>query len=470
MCIRDRNNIGRILSDRGDLNGAMEYYQHALKIAEQSGDWKGKITVLSNIGTILQDKGEFNEALKFLQRALESSEKFNFSKGTLITLNNIGKILSEMGEFDEAFVNFQHALEIDPNYFTAWGNIGSILILKGELEKALDHFQHAQEMARKKGKLEAEAVQLNNIGTILSLRGEDNNALQYYQQALNLVQKSFKGKEMDFKLGQIPCPNPNCPEKIQVKMMGVQGAIIETCLQCKTQFSVWIDSKSSKYQIGILSKDVFSGRIFSKGILSGGLEFQEQVGKEVKTTVSEWLYNGAMITKNIASCYEKMGEFLKACETYFQSASMYRGLGFFEKSENILGLLLNLLPKVNEQEQDIFIYEIDQLRKRTSESLRSRDFIYIFVSCPNCSKDLRVQASQTTVATKICTRCTTKFSIYFDNNIQEFYTNILETPTAKTKVRGKGLERDVVKFCVKCGLKIGEIAGFCPRCGLKILR
>jgi len=149
---------------------------------------------------------------------------------------------------------------------------------------------------------------------------------------------------------------------------------------------------------------------------------------------------------------------------------MYRGLGFIEKSEDILNIIENLLPKIEEKNQEILIYEVAQLRKRTSESLRTRDFIYIFVSCPSCNKEHRIQASQTTIATIICKSCRTKFSIYYDDNKQEFYTNILEKPKIKTISRKGQLERDVVKYCARCGLKVGNVVHFCARCGLKILR
>ena len=126
--------------------------------------------------------------------------------------------------------------------------------------------------------------------------------------------------------------------------------------------------------------------------------------------------------------------------------------------------------QIDEKNREIFVHEIAQLRKRTSESLRTRGFSYIFISCPSCKKEHRVQASPTTIATKICTHCRGKFSIYYDDNTEEFYTNILENPVVKTSIRDKGLKRDVVKFCARCGLKVGEIAQYCARCGLKMLR
>jgi len=249
--------------------------------------------------------------------------------------------------------------------------------------------------------------------------------------------------------------------------MGSQGAIIETCPLCNVQFSVWmVDPKSSSYQIGILSEEIsITGKL-----TTGTINFQDQAGRETKTTISEWLISGAIYTSNIASCYEKMEAHEKACEACYQSASMYRGLGFIEESEEQLKDLENILPKIDEGIQEKFLHEINRLRKQTSESLRSRDFTFIFISCPSCHNNHQIRASQTTVAIELCSKCQAKFSVYYDDSAQEFYTNILEEPKVKVLSRSDGLERDEVKFCVRCGLNMGIIAQFCTRCGLKILR
>ena len=311
------------------------------------------------------------------------------------------------------------------------------------------------------------ATEFGCAGTCLYYIGELDEALKHYREALNLIQTQIKGKELDFKLGQISCPN--CKQNIEIKFMGELAAVIETCPnpKCGVQFSFWmVDPNSSKCLISILSEEILQqGKITADRI-----NLREQAGKETQTTISEWLHDGAIYTSNIAYCFKKKGDFLNACNYHFQAATMFMGLGFFERANNELKSLESLLPEILENDQEKYLHEIARLRKRTSESLRSREFTYIFVSCPNCNSEHQIRASATTIAIELCSKCRARFSVFYDNDTREFYTNLLEKPKVKVAIQKKGMEREEVRFCARCGLNVGTVVRFCVRCGLKILR
>ena len=465
------NNIGSILGARGELDEALKHYRESLEIDEQLGDLKGKATSLNNIGSILYGRGELDEALKHYREALEINEQLGDLKERAAILNNIGSILEDRGELDEALKHFREALEIDEQLgdlkgkATILNNIGLLLKNRGELDEALKHYREALEIDVQLGDLKGKAIRLNNIGSILYGRGELDEALKHYREALNLIQIQIKGKELDFKLGRIFCPN--CKKNIEIKFMGESGAVIETCPFCGVQFSFWmVDPNSSKCLISILSEeDLQQGKITADRI-----NLREQAGKETQTTISEWLQSGAIYTSNIASCYEKKGDFLNACNYSFQAASMFMGLGFFETANNELKSLESLLPEILENDREKYLHEIARLRKKTSKSLRSREFTYIFVSCPNCNSEHQIRASATIIAIELCSKCRARFSVFYDDDTQEFYTNLLEKPKVKVAIQKKGIERDEVRFCVRCGLNVGTVVQFCVRCGLTILR
>ena len=110
------------------------------------------------------------------------------------------------------------------------------------------------------------------------------------------------------------------------------------------QFSFWmVDPNSSKCIINVLSEEILKHR----RVVSRNVNLREQAGIETQTTISEWLNEGAITTSNIAYCLKKKGDLLNACNYYFQSASMYMGLGFLEVSENKIKSLENLLPDIS---------------------------------------------------------------------------------------------------------------------------
>ena len=412
---------------------AAEAYLKAAQIDMKNDKKKDASVEFSCAGTCLYNIGELNEALKYYKEALEIAEQLGDLKGKATRLNNIGSILDDRGDLDEALKYYKEALEIDEQL----------------------------------GDLKGKATRLNNIGSLLYDRGDLDGALKYYKEALDLIRKQIKGKELDFKMGQIPCPNPDCQENIKIKLMGELAAFIETCPYCGIQFSFWmVDPSSSKYIISVLSEEILEQR----NIIPRRVNLREQAGIETQTTISEWLHSGAIYTSNIANCFKKKGDLLNACNYYFQAASMYMGLGFLEASETKLKSLENLLTDILVDDRYRFSHNIARLRKQTSESLRSRDFTYIFISCPNCGTEHQIRASATTVANELCSKCRAKFSVFYNDETQEFYTNILEKSKIRTFSQPEKIERAEIKFCARCGLNVGIIARFCTRCGLKILR
>ncbi|MHA1439018.1 MAG: hypothetical protein ACTSPD_15710 [Promethearchaeota archaeon] len=75
----------------------------------------------------------------------------------------------------------------------------------------------------------------------------------------------------------------------------------------------------------------------------------------------------------------------------------------------------------------------------------------------------------------MCKQCGAKFSVFYDPEAREFYTNLLKrpkikAPKLKTDQQLTSIEKDAVKYCIRCGLHVGPVVKFCMRCGLKINR
>jgi tetratricopeptide (TPR) repeat protein len=411
--------------DRGDLDGALDHYKRALDIDEQLGDLQLQGQVLTNIGFIMRAREDLDGALDHFKRALDIAEQLGDLKGKGQNLTSIGLIMRD----------------------------------RGDLDGALDYYRRALDIDEQLGDLKGKGQNLTNIGLIMRDQGDLDGALDHYNQTLNLIQKRIKGQELDFKSGQIKCPRQDCIGEIQIKLTGIQGAITKTCPECKSQLYVWINA-NSVYQIGGLSE----------GNLFGEIELRSQKGRETETEVPEWLQLSAITAQNMAYCYNKKSDFLNACNYYFQAASMYGGLGFLEVSKKNLKYLENLLPNISIEDRERFSHDMARFRQRSSESLRSRDFTYIFVSCPNCHKDHQIRASTTTIADELCSNCRAKFSVFYNDETQEYYTTILEKPKIRTFSQPEKIKRDMIQFCARCGLNVGTIVTFCPKCGLNILR
>jgi tetratricopeptide (TPR) repeat protein len=98
------NNLGIVLNDQGDLDGALRSARRALAIDEKvyGPDDSTVARDFNNIGGILRSHGDLDDALRYTQRALEIEEKIHGPDHPKVATfaNNTGQILRQQGNFD----------------------------------------------------------------------------------------------------------------------------------------------------------------------------------------------------------------------------------------------------------------------------------------------------------------------------------------------------------------------------------
>ncbi|MFW9993241.1 MAG: tetratricopeptide repeat protein [Candidatus Odinarchaeota archaeon] len=104
------NTRGNIISDTGELNAAMDYYQKCLAILEKTGSPSDISVPLNNIGNIYHYKGELDKALDYLQRGLSLGETTGNPLKVAVPLVNIGSLYRAKGELDKALVYARRSL------------------------------------------------------------------------------------------------------------------------------------------------------------------------------------------------------------------------------------------------------------------------------------------------------------------------------------------------------------------------
>lgn len=205
------NELGLVLLDKGDLEGALVRSKSALMIDEKlfGRDSRPVATDLNNIGNILQEKGETDAALEQLKRALSIQQKASgfLSPDVATILNNLGGILFERGDYDGALGYLRQALQIDGTAFgvnssivaTISANIGEILRARGDLNGALTATLQAiavDESIWGKSHPETAATYLAAARTLREL-GDFGRALDYAERASGIYDISY------------PSSNPN---------------------------------------------------------------------------------------------------------------------------------------------------------------------------------------------------------------------------------------------------------------------
>ncbi|WP_081424102.1 CHAT domain-containing protein [Anabaena sp. WA102] len=214
--------IGRVYSDLGENQTALDYYEKVQPLFHQLGERGAEANTLNNIGTIYHNLGQTKKALYYYEKALPLHPALNNYQETTLnadtladavrkrggkaaTLNNIGLVYlvyDALGEKQKALEYFNQALPIlravgdRSGEATNLNNIGHVYFYLGEKQKALDYFNQALSIRPAVRDRLGEATTLNNIGHVYFYLGEKQKALDYFNQALTLI------KEVGYRSGE----------------------------------------------------------------------------------------------------------------------------------------------------------------------------------------------------------------------------------------------------------------------------
>ena len=171
------SNLGILAARAGDLDGAIELFERALKIDpdhaialenlgsayRQKKHWPAAEQALKRALTLIPEDAEANYSLgmvyaqqndtaraaEYLERALKARPDYPAA------LNNLGIVYLRRGRRAEAIDSFKHAIQVAPDYDQSYLNLARLYAIEGDRQKARDvleellkkHPDHAQALA-----------------------------------------------------------------------------------------------------------------------------------------------------------------------------------------------------------------------------------------------------------------------------------------------------------------------------------
>ena len=160
------NNLGFDLSNRGETERAMGYFQKSLEINSNYDE------AHNNLGFALAALGRYKEATNEYIKALSINPHLTEAH------NNLGIALGDLGFPDAAIHEYQVALEENPNHAGAHNNYGVALAMKGKLDEAIAQFRLA--VACQENYLSAHS----DLGNALAMKGDLEGAIREYEFCL----------------------------------------------------------------------------------------------------------------------------------------------------------------------------------------------------------------------------------------------------------------------------------------------
>ena len=206
------NNLGYINIVKGNTLDGLNYYERALKIQKELGDFKGEAVSYNNIGLVYYNQGDIPKSLDYFHASLKIKRKTGDKKGIANSYINIGGIYRNQGEIDLALDYYQKAhqfLEELGNKNGVAGclnHIGFIYETRGDISLALEYYKKSLSIVHKVGNKASIAISYGNIGNIYKMRNEIPLARKNLTKSLNIREElgDKPGVVMSLvKLGQL---------------------------------------------------------------------------------------------------------------------------------------------------------------------------------------------------------------------------------------------------------------------------
>jgi len=167
-CWMAHYNLGIVLNDQGDADGAIAHYRQAIELRPNYAE------AHYNLGRLLVQKGQLDEAIAHYEKALE------INPADAEAHNNLGTTLFAGERVDEAIAHYRKALAIQPDYADASCNLASALLSKGALDGAIAYYLAC--LAISPDQAEAQY----NLASALFRTGRMDEAIAHYQKVLEL--------------------------------------------------------------------------------------------------------------------------------------------------------------------------------------------------------------------------------------------------------------------------------------------
>ena len=104
--------LGNVSRNLGDYETALTYLKQSLAIRQQIGDKAGEGTTLNNMATTAHAQGDYATALTYLNRSLAIQQQIGDKAGEGATLNNLSQIFMAQGDYATALTYLNQSLDI----------------------------------------------------------------------------------------------------------------------------------------------------------------------------------------------------------------------------------------------------------------------------------------------------------------------------------------------------------------------
>jgi diguanylate cyclase (GGDEF)-like protein len=191
------NRIGVAFFSHGDLDEAQDAYERSLALrGDAPDDVVARAGVRNNLAKVLTERGEHDAALVHLAQARRGFERADEPRGLAMTIHNEATIHELRGDTDGAREQLRSAIELYDGAGHPHGaveartQLGRLLVRTGDDEVALDLLRRAHNDAELLGLGRGCTPAAEAIAELFERRGDDTEALTWLRHVLQVERRS----------------------------------------------------------------------------------------------------------------------------------------------------------------------------------------------------------------------------------------------------------------------------------------
>ena len=168
-CWMAHYNLGIVLTDQGDIDQAIDHYQHAVALRPAYAE------AHYNLGLLLVEQGRVDDAIAHYQKALEIQPEYGEASC------NLANAFISKGDFDGAIAQYEVCVAAIPDQAEAQYNLASALLRKGRTDEAIIHYQNVLQLYPENADAHA------NLGSAFAAKGDIPDAVAECTRAIEIA-------------------------------------------------------------------------------------------------------------------------------------------------------------------------------------------------------------------------------------------------------------------------------------------
>ncbi len=200
------------LINNNDYQGAKNFLQRALKIAEKNKDRIAQAELLNTLAQIFYNEHKLEDALLYIEQALEiyKQEKGEQAQEVIDMYNNLAIIYEAVGDYDQAITMMMENIkrvkesgDYDELYLaTSYNNLAGIFWSRQQPQNALEYLAKAKEIKEKVLKDDdPQLAEIYNNMSLINLSLNNVAQAEHYQAKANQIIKNSNPESPEMVTG-----------------------------------------------------------------------------------------------------------------------------------------------------------------------------------------------------------------------------------------------------------------------------